>query len=264
MPVSNTELKKVKLLLTKKGRKEQRMFLAEGIRLLEESIRFRFWPRTVYYTPSMLSDRGEELLKQFESSGVRTVKLSARQLNSLADTETPQGIVGLFSMPADDMGELYSLHQRMLLLCENVSDPGNLGTLVRSALAFGFDLVLLCGNTAEPYAPKVVRASAGAVFGVRMAEVSSKEVDALIAKEGISIIASDLSGEADFGFLKERVKNRKILLAIGSEATGLSKVILERADIRVRIRHLHTVESLNAAVAGSIIMKELFGIVNEG
>lgn len=237
------------------------MFLAEGTRLLEESIRLRFWPHTVYYAPSTLSDRGEELVERFEGHGIKAVKLAARELKSVSDTETSQGIVGLFGIPVCHLSELYLPRHRMLLLCENISDPGNLGALVRSALAFGFELMLLCGNTAEPYAPKVVRASAGALFGLGIAELTLKEVDTFVAKERITVIATDLSVKTGVRLSKKRVKNRKILLAIGSEATGLSKAILERSDLRVRIQHSRAVESLNAAVAGSILMKEIYDIV---
>jgi TrmH family RNA methyltransferase len=261
MSVSKTELKKIKSLLTKKGRQVQRMFLAEGIRLLEESIRFRFWPHTVYYAPAMLSDRGLKLIKQFERQCIETKKLSAGEIESVSGTEAPQGIVGLFAVPEMNLNKLYQPRCRKLLLCENISDPGNLGTLVRSALAFGFDLALLCGSTAEPYAPKVVRASAGAVLGLRIAEVTLNQLDAFLSKEQITVIASDLHGDADISLLKKELKNKKIVLAVGSEATGLSKIILDRADRRIRIPHSRAVESLNAAVAGSILMKEIYNNV---
>jgi TrmH family RNA methyltransferase len=125
------------------------------------------------------------------------------------------------------------------------------------SLAFGFHLMLLCGSSAEPYSPKVVRASAGAVFGLQIAVATLKEVWAFLAREEVTVIAADLKAKYDVKLPKRTLQKRRFLLAIGSEATGLSKAILEKADIRVRIQHLCTVESLNAAVAGSIIMKEL-------
>jgi TrmH family RNA methyltransferase len=258
MPVSKTELKKIKLLSTKKGRRKQGIFLAEGVRLMEESLRFRFWPISVFYSPTTLSARGTRLIAQFERHGIETKRLSAGQLRSVSDAETPQGVVGLFAVPEMNLSKLYQPRYRKLLLCENISDPGNLGTLVRSALAFGFDLVLLCGSTAEPYAPKAMRASAGAIFGLPMAEVTPKELDTFLGKEQIMVIASDLHKDADISLPKKELKNKKIVLAVGSEATGLSKRILDRADLSLRIPHSRAVESLNAAVAGSILMKEVY------
>ncbi len=225
---------------------------------MEESIRFRFWPHIVYYAPAALSDRGLKLIKQFERQHIETKRLSAGELESVSGTEAPQGMVGLFAIPEMNLSELYQPHYRKLLLCENISDPGNLGTLIRSALAFGFDFALLCGSSAEPYAPKVVRASAGAIFGLPVAEVTLNQLDAFLSKERIMVIASDLRGDADIRLLKKELKNKKVVLAVGSEASGLSKRILDRADRRIRIPHSQTVESLNAAVAGSILMKEIY------
>jgi TrmH family RNA methyltransferase len=165
-------------------------------------------------------------------------------------------------MPTKDLNELSQPHHRKLLLCEEISDPGNLGTLVRSALAFGFDAVLLIGHTAEPYAPKVARASAGAIFGLRVCEISLMDLDDLVGRHHMVVIASDLSGAAELETVRKTIKRRKILLAVGSEATGLSKAVLDRADVRVRIRHSEKVESLNAAVAGSILMKEVHDIIH--
>jgi TrmH family RNA methyltransferase len=260
VPLSKTELKNLKSLLTKKGRKKSGMFLAEGVRLLEESVRWRFLPRTVYYAPFMLSTRAEKLIRQLRGRAVETVQLSARDLRSMSDTESPQGIVGLFARPDTKLAKLYQPKHRKLVLCEDISDPGNLGTLARSSLAFGFDLMLLCGSSAEPYSPKVVRASAGAVFGLQIAVVTLKEVYAFVAQEEVTVIAADLKTEYDAKLPKRTLPKRRIVLAVGSEATGLSKGILQRADIRVRIQHLRAVESLNAAVAGSIIMKEIYDL----
>jgi TrmH family RNA methyltransferase len=120
--------------------------------------------------------------------------------------------------------------------------------------------MLLCGSSAEPYSPKVVRASAGAVFGLQIAVVTLKEVWAFLAREEVTVIASDLKAKRDMKLPKRTLQKRRILLAIGSEATGLSKAILEKADLRVHIQHLRAVESLNAAVAGSIIMKEIYDL----
>jgi TrmH family RNA methyltransferase len=262
VPVAKTELKKVRSLLTRKGRREHQMFSAEGIRLLEESIRFRFWPRAIYYAPAVLSDRGAKLIKQFKRSHIETKQLTTRELNSISDTKMPQGLVGVFSLPEITAPELFQSRCRRLLLCENISDPGNLGTLIRSALAFGFNVVLLCGSTADPFAPKVVRASAGSVFGLRMAQVLTKALVEFVVNTRMTVIAADLNGHSDDRLTDRKLGQRRFLLAVGSEAAGLSPEILSRADLRVRIRHSRNVESLNAAVAGSILMKRIYDTMN--
>ena len=136
--------------------------MAEGVRLLEEALRHRVKPRTVYFAPSLLSARGEKLVARFRRGRVDLEEVPARTLTKLSDTATPQGVVGLFATPQKAPAELYDRRFRNILLCEDISDPGNLGTLLRSALAFGFEMVLLCGSCAEPYSPKVLRSSVGA------------------------------------------------------------------------------------------------------
>ena len=153
----------MKSLLTRKGRRRHGRFAAEGVRLLEEAYRNRKYPQTIYFSSHLLSPRGQTLLKRFSRKGVPTRPMSARQIQSLSNTITSQGIVGVFDIPRPDLTELYRRTSRKLLLCENISDPGNLGTLIRSAAAFDFNMVVLCGKSADPFSPKVVRSSAGTV-----------------------------------------------------------------------------------------------------
>jgi len=176
----------------------------------------------------------------------------------MADTGTPQGIVAVFDKPETSLIKLYRRSYRKLLLCENIADPGNLGTLLRSAAAFGFELVVLSGNTAEPYSPKVVRGSAGAIFGLKVAKSDIQTLVAFLDRSGIKLVAADLEGRPVRLPARRALAKAGLILAVGSEATGLSKEILAQAAYRVRIEHCDGVESLNAAVAGSILMKEIY------
>ena len=232
--------------------------MAEGVRLLEEAVRFRFWPQNVFFSRALLSERGERLLGRFSRRAVPPVEVSARDLASIADARTPQGIVAVFDTPETDLIKLYRRGNRKLLLCENIADPGNLGTLLRSAAAFGFDLVVLSGSTAEPYAPKVVRGSAGAVFGLKVAKSDKQAVIAFLNRSGIKLVAADPEGRSRRLPARGALAKTGLMLAVGSEATGLSEEILAQAAYRVRIEHCDGVESLNAAVAGSILMKEIY------
>ena len=162
-------LKHIKTLHTKKGRKEQAAFLAEGVRVLEEAMRLKHLPVEVVVADAMLSERGRQLVNQFRKRDIPITEVAAKQLVKLSETRTPQGIIALFKTPALRLSELSTRNLRTVLLCEGISDPGNLGTLFRSALAFGFDRVILLASSVEPYAPKVVRSSAGAVFGLQVA-----------------------------------------------------------------------------------------------
>lgn len=259
-PITQSEKKKVKSLLTRKGRDANRQFVAEGIRLLEESIRHWWLPRKIYYAVSRLGTRGEELLEKFRRLQVETAAVSARDLEQMTDTETSQGLLGLFDIPQASSDHFMKSDCRNILLLDNISDPGNAGTLIRSALAFEFDYVIVTGNTVEPFNPKIIRSSAGAFFGIPTISLSSGQIASLKKEKGMTLMTADPTGEPLVKIVGRLRPDTKIILGIGSEAAGLSEPIRDLADYRLRIIHNNNVESLNAAVAGSIIMRELFDI----
>jgi TrmH family RNA methyltransferase len=258
MSVTRAELKDIQSLLTKKGRREQHRFLAEGVRLLEEAVRHRVRPELILYAVHGTSERGKELVDQFAREKVRVEEISAKQLEQVSDTETPQGLVAMFRQPPQDLVELSTAGLRRYLLCENISDPGNLGTLIRSALAFGFEAILTTGQSAEPFSPKVVRSSAGTLFGVRHGVDTTENVVAYAGRQKVAIVATGTKGAMTLGDLKKIIGKRPVMLAVGSEADGISPSLQRAATYTVRIDHEPEVESLNAAVAGSILMKEIY------
>ena len=258
MPITRNEFKSITALVTRKGRIASGCFLAEGIRLLEEALRHGLLPEKVYFAPSMISPRGQELLDEMASRAVSLIQIQKPQLLKLADTETPQGIVGCFRTPDLSLTKLYRKKHRKILWCVDISDPGNLGTLIRSALAFGFELVVTSGRAADAFSPKVVRSSAGAIFGVPVARQDTSDVISFIREKKFQLVAAELGGKALDDNLRRQLKSKDIILAIGSEGDGLSPDIIKEADIRLRIEHSNRVESLNAAVAGSMIMSGLY------
>lgn len=261
MPLTKTELKDIQSLQTKKGRKLRKRFLAEGVRLLEEAVRHHVRPEEVFYAEASLSERAEHLLNAFRAQHVKTTLVPVKQLEAISDADTPQGVVGVFKSPSTELDELSLSKSRKLLLCDNIGDPGNVGTLIRSALAFDFELVILAGASAEAYAPKVVRSSAGAVFGMQIAETETSAVLNLVRRRKVALLAADIGGQVLPKSPSRTMRQTPIMLAVGSESHGLSDEILTHATRRVRIGHADAVESLNAAVAGSILMKELYDLM---
>ena len=258
MPLPQTELKNLRALLTRKGRRKQSAFLAEGVRLLEECLRHHFYPRAIYFAPSLMPTRGKNLVERFERKQGQLIQIPARQLEALTDTRTPQGLVGLFDLPAHNLDELYAPRMRNILVCDSISDPGNLGTLLRSAMAFDFDLVILCGSCVEPYSPKVVRSSMGAIFGVKIARVEMDQLEQFVKRESGTVVATGLEGQS-WKSCYRQLRGAKIrLMVVGSEAEGLSEKMRSLASMVLRIGHSRRVESLNAAVAGSIVMKQVY------
>lgn len=258
MPLTRAESKKIKTLHSRKGRRQTGLFLGEGIRLLEEAARFNRKPERLIFSPALASDRGEKLVSRFRRMNVPINEISAGEMGKLSEAESSQGILGVFETPTTDLNELYHPPMRSLLVCDGLSDPGNLGTLFRSALAFAVDLVVLTSHTAEPFAPKVVRSSVGAVFGLAIARATAEELESFMVAHKFKLTVSDLQGTDEFGKIPARTLTGNMMLAVGSEAAGVSDNLANLAAYRVKINHQEVVESLNSAVAGSILLNEWF------
>lgn len=233
------------------------MFLAEGVRLLEEALRWKVRPASLYYHRGV-SSRGQKLISAFGKQAVTANELTESQLSQITSTDHSQGIAGLFDLPEDSLTALYRSDFRRILWCHGLADPGNIGTLLRSALAFEFDMLVMSGNCADPFSPKLVRSSMGAVFALPVASAKQDEVAKLVREEKFFVIAADSEGGQGAFPAPEEKPSPKIMLAIGSEATGLPKEIIDTANLVLRIKHADAVDSLNAAVAGSILMREIY------
>lgn len=258
MPISRAELKSVKSLQTRKGRKENRQFAVEGVRTLEEALRHRARPSRLFYAEAVLSERGMALIGKFAAIDIETVSVAAGDLDRMSGAVTSPGILGVFALPIMNQAELWQPHMRNVLMCEDLSDPGNLGTLCRGALAFGVEMVLLCGQCAEPYSPKVVRSSVGAVFGIPIAVASTTMALEFFKGKDFVVAAADANSGRSATEVFEKIADRPMILALGSEAKGLSAELAAGADFRVQIKHEPSVDSLNTAVAGSILMNECY------
>jgi TrmH family RNA methyltransferase len=236
-------------LLGKKGRREHGLFLIEGPSLLREALDSGLTVREVRISPDG-RDAGRDLLGRAEAQGARLIDVSPRALASLSDLETPTGMIAVAELRMRALAEVVALPGLVLLLA-GVGDPGNAGTLVRAAEAFGASGVIFGSGGAEPYNPKVVRAAMGSLFRVRHAVADPGELDAAASGSGRKIVAADRSGAPLRGFdFPERP-----ILAVGAERGGVGAWLL-RWDAAVGIPHVGPTESLNAAVAGSIVLYE--------
>jgi TrmH family RNA methyltransferase len=250
--LSTREVKLYRSLLTKKGRRAEGLFLAEGVRLLEEALAGGVTPRLVMFTPADLSERGQRLIDACGARHVRTSSISRRECQALSDTTTPQGIIALFESPPSNLEQQLSGDPRRILICDRVGDPGNLGTLIRAAAGFGFDLIVITAGSAEAVAPKTIRGSAGACFRVPIVTgVIDTELVAALSAHGFALYCGDTRGRD----LEEIPSlGEKAALVIGSEATGSGTALYAAARFRVRIPMTPLVESFNAAMAGAVLM----------
>jgi TrmH family RNA methyltransferase len=262
LAISKAELKKLASLKTKKGRNSENRFMAEGVRVLEEALKFDFHPIKLFFSQADISERGQEIVRQFKLKKIEIIAVSSKEIDTISDTESAQGVAAVFNVPESKLSKLYKSVYRKVLLCDRINDPGNLGTLVRTALAFEFDMIIVTENTVEIFSPKVVRASAGAIFGLPTARASCQELKQFKMSKNIKVAATvaphDIRGKNYETLELELVEKFPFILAVGSEAEGLSEEILCMTDYAMTIRHNSKVESLNAAVAGAILMHDIY------
>jgi TrmH family RNA methyltransferase len=244
----NPRLKLVRTLQGRpKDRREAGAFLAEGVRLLEEAAD-RGWPfRFVLHTPE-LNSRARALLERLKARGVECEELEARLLQSLSETETSQGLLAVLELTPLPI----PAGANFLLIPDQVRDPGNLGTLLRSAAAAGVQAALLPPETTDAFSPKAVRAGMGAHFRLPIHALGWERIGELTA--GLTVYLAEMDGvipcwQADFRL--------PLALIVGGEAEGASPSARRLAAEQVRIPMPGGSESLNAAVAGSVLLFEI-------
>ena len=245
----NPKLKLVRLLTGRaKDRREQQAFLAEGVRLVEEALESG-WPFRFVLHSSDLSERGTQLLAAMQRRGIEVEQVSSRLLASLSETETSQGILAvLFDEKPQQVREL-----NFVLIADAIRDPGNLGTLLRTAEAAGVDAAFLAPGSTDAFSPKVVRAGMGAHFRLPIYEVSWDEIKTQAASYDWSLYLADMRGKSCW----ETEFRPPLALIVGGEADGSSQEARRLATQMVSIPMQGKAESLNAAVAGSVLLYEV-------
>ena len=235
----NATIKRFASLKEKKYRALHGMYLLEGARLVKDAVASGVEIEAVF-----VRDDCERFIKELNLTETDNIyNVSARAFKLLSDTETPQGIIAAAKIPPNTNKPFGG---RGLLL-DGISDAGNLGTLIRSAAGFGYKDVYLL-NCADAYSPKTVRSTMSGIFRVNIRECGVEILDEL-KSQGVQLLAADMGGADAAGF-KPR---DKFVLCIGSEAHGLGKEVRCAADNTVALKQ-RDIESLNAAVAGSILM----------
>lgn len=238
-------LKWYKDLATKKGRSEARAFVVEGHRAIEQII--TVCPDSII---EILADEDPEPV--FTSYPIR--RLTRSQILAVSSTKTPQGIMAVVRQPDEIyLDTLPEAPGDKILLLEDIQDPGNVGTLIRTAAAFDFSGVIMTEKCADPLSPKCVQATAGSVLSVWIRRTEKYgDMAQSLRESGYDIIAADLAGNEATGVLKRRIK---LVLALGNEADGLTQTLLGMATFRMRIpTNREKAESLNVAVCGAIGM----------
>jgi TrmH family RNA methyltransferase len=243
----NPRIELVRELRTPRVRRERGRFAFEGPTLLAEAVSSGLKIEELYGTEPTLAAHAA-LVATVEAAGTPVYTVAERTLARLSDVETPPGLVAVAHQPAGDLATILERPGAVLLLA-GINDPGNAGTLLRSAEAFGAAGVLFGRGGVDPFAPKVIRAAMGSLFRLPVAAVTPEEVLEAATAAGRPVIAAALDGEP----LANATLPANAIFAVGHERHGVG-AFLSRWDRAVRIEQASTTESLNAAVAGSILL----------
>ena len=243
----NPKIKLIRSLMGRaKDRRDAEMFVVEGVRLIEEAEARNWGFKFALYDPS-LNARGSSLVEHLLSRGIEVEEVSENLMKSLSDTETPQGILAVLELSPISIPDT----RDFILIPDQIRDPGNLGTLLRSAAAAGVQAVFLPPETTDAFAPKVVRSGMGAHFRLPIHSMKWEKIRREI--QDLPVYLADMDGTPCW----ETDLRRSLVLIVGSEAEGASAEARELATEKISIPMSGNMESLNAGVAGSVLMFEV-------
>ncbi|MHB0923478.1 MAG: TrmH family RNA methyltransferase [Bellilinea sp.] len=248
----NPKIKRIRALLAaRQDRAREKVYIIEGVRLVEEAVKAGVKPELVLFS-SDLSPRGRDMLENFAAAGTQVEEVEATILQSLSDTETSQGILAVLPQPPAVLPPAWDL----MLILDRIRDPGNMGTILRSAAASGVQVFVLTPASTDIFGPKVVRAGMGAHLHIPILTLDWPEIISACKHDRTppaAIMVADSSGGSPCWRTNLR---QPLALVIGSEADGPQQAALDAADGLVHIPMPGKAESLNAAIAASILLYE--------
>jgi len=242
--MTNKEIKQIQSLAQKKHRQECGQFLIEGKRLVQSAVDMNANIDAIYITDLFLQGN-EEVVNGWESNGGHLEKIPSKTMDKISLTKSSSGVTAICQLPKNESPDT---SQKKWLYLDHISDPGNLGTLFRSAAWFGFKHIALSSDCVDPFNPKVVRAGMGAHFGLYI----HNDISLDLFVETHTLVGADHRGTP----LKEFIVPKCSVLVLGSEAHGLSESAREYLHELVAIEKVGFGESLNVSIAGAIMMEQ--------
>lgn len=251
---ANGQYKKLqKLMKQSRTRRQEGVFVVEGWKMVKEALERNLVLHL--YSAEREQEHCREELNRFSRGNVPVDLMRDNLFSQLSDTVSPQGILGVVRMPVYEREEIVNQPDAKLLCLENIQDPGNLGTMFRTAEGAGMTGVVLTKGCVDLFNPKVVRSTMGSLFRVPFYVCQDMEEEMkFMQKQGFCFYAAHLQGTKDF---TEESYEGSIGILIGNEANGLSEAVSGLADCKVKIPMEGELESLNAAVSAALFMYEV-------
>jgi TrmH family RNA methyltransferase len=241
-------------LRRRKARERHELFIAEGIRTVDELLRSKLEVVGALVSPVLVeTPRGAQLADALRDRKIATEEVGAKDFESAAETESPQGVLAIARVPRRTLADISVAEPFRLLILDAVQDPGNVGTILRTSAALGATATFSLPGTVDLWNAKVVRSAMGAHFHHPCLSGTWGELDSFRREHAVDVWAADASGDA----IDSLEPPRRLALVVGNEGNGLTSLSRTRADRLVALPISPTVESLNVAVATGILLYEL-------
>ncbi len=252
---ANPLVKRMRLLANRKHRREQGAFIVEGVGPVWRAVEAG-WPIEALITDTGLrpDSQAAAMVARQESAGVRVARLSPELSGRLSSRDGPAGLAAIVRVRHASLADLDVRQDAAFVALHEIGNPGNLGTIIRTADATGTAGVILIGDTTDPYAPAAVKASMGSLFAVSLAHATAAGFLEWTAANGIAVFATTGSADVDHW---HATYEPPLAVLLGSEGEGLPADLLARASQRIRIPMTGTADSLNVAVAAAITLYEI-------
>lgn len=257
-PLSKSKLSSLRKLLQKKYRAGSKKFLVEGLRTVEEVLASDWNTEMVLVTKSF-ADGHDQLLKQVIETNIPLYTITSRDIETMSDTEHAQGVVAIVHQKKYGVSFLEDVQSGIVVAVDGITEPGNMGTIIRTCDWFGVNGVIVSTNSVELFNPKVVRATAGSIFHVPIAtDVRLQSGLAHLKRKGFHLYVTALDDGID---VSKVAWAEKAVIVFGNEARGVSEEIRDLADTKVFVPRIGRAESLNVGVACGVVLGcwRLFG-----
>jgi len=238
--------------------------MIEGKRLCEEALSSHWTIEAAFISESFVNDPFyAKLKKKFASNKITPAILNYSDFKNLAETENPQGVLFVMKIPSQSQSlETMISGHKWLVLLEGIRDPGNMGTIIRTADWFGIPLIISSSDSVDFFNPKVIRSTMGSIFRVDCIEIQNlSSIIPILREQQYSII-----GTSPFAsmYLEDSIVNPPFVIVLGSEAEGISENLKSSLDTVVKINRYGEAESLNVAVAAGIVIHHFSNLINHG
>jgi TrmH family RNA methyltransferase len=253
--LANPVVKEIRGLALAKNRKESRLFVAEGLKLVADAVEAGWRVRTLVHAARVANEALVERLSTVaRARGADIVSVSEAVLGKIARRENPQAVIGVFEQRLTRAGDIRPRETDVYVALEAIRDPGNLGTIIRTADAVGVAGVILVGDTVDPFSVEAVRATMGSIFHVPLARANHADFETLLARWPGTVAGTHLAATTDY---RKADYRGPVLLVMGGEQAGLTPALAKACGTLVRIPMAGKADSLNLAIATGVMLFEI-------